>query len=437
MDYTEGLKTSRSKELYKRSCNIIPAGASSHIRTYPTWDPYPIFFERGEGSHFWDVDGNEYIDYPLGLGPLIHGHTPRNVINAVKEQLEKGTMPSLNTELEIKTAEKIGKIVPNAEMVVFTNTGLEATLHAIRYARGYTGKDKIVKFEGGYHGAHDGVLVSIGNFAGNPTAPYRVLESWGVLEDTARNTLILPWNDLEVLEKTIERRNHEIAAVISEPILMNIGTVLPEKGYLEGMRKITEENGVVMILDEVISGFRLALGGAQEYYGIKPDLAIYAKALGAGYPIAAITGKKMIMDLVRPGMIRQSGTYAANPLCLSAAYASITELEKGGIKHIMRMGNMLMEGIREILDKKNVEAIVQGLDGAGLQIYFTELDRIRNLRETKTCDVKKWSKFQKGLLKRGIYFHPAAFEHQFISTAHTEEDIKTTLSAISQAIELM
>jgi glutamate-1-semialdehyde 2,1-aminomutase len=280
-------------------------------------------------------------------------------------------------------------------------------------------------------------MVSIGNFAGSEKAPYRVLESWGMLEDTAKNTIILPWNDLEVLEKTIKRRGNEIAAVITEPILMNIGSVPPNEGYLEGIQKITEENDIVMILDEVISGFRLALGGAQEYFKIKPDLAVYAKALGAGYPISAVTGKEKIMDLVKPGKIRQSGTYSANPLCLTAAYTSINELENGGIEHITDIGNKLIEGINEIFESSKLNVIIQGKGGAGFQIYFTNLDRVKNLRESKTVDVKKWDKFHKELLRRGIYFHPSPFEHQFISTAHTDEDVENTLSIVSEVIKIL
>lgn len=435
MVYVEGLETGRSKELYERACRVIPAGVSSHIRAYPVFDPYPIFFDRGKGSHFWDVDGNEYIDYVLSYGPLIHGHCPPKILEAVREQMEKGTLCGMPTELSVKTAEKIKEVVPNAEMVRFTNTGLEATMHAIRFARGYTGKDKIIKFEGGYHGAHDCVMVSIHSHAGSEWAPIKVPESWGIPEDTLKNTIVLPWNDLEVLEKTIKRRGNEIAAVISEPILMNIGTVPPEEGYLKGVRKLTEEYDIVMILDEVISGFRLALGGAQEYFGVKADLATFAKALGAGFPIAAITGKKKIMEHVKPGKIAHWGTYGGNPLCLAAAYASITELEAGGIDHLTKIGNMLLEGVKESIEKTNVKAIAQGLGGAGLQVYFTELKKIRNWREAATCNIEKFNRFQKELLKRGVYFHPYQFEHQFVSTAHTEEDIEKALSAITEALK--
>jgi glutamate-1-semialdehyde 2,1-aminomutase len=265
VDYSPGLKTTLSKELYERSKNIIPGGASSHCRCYPTFDPYPIALQRGKGSRVWDLDGNEYVDYCLALGPLILGHGPPSVIRAVAEQLEKGTMFAALVEKELKLAEKFREMVPNAEMVRFSNTGAEATMHAIRIARAYTGRDKIIKFEGHYHGAHDYVLVNcfgapLGAL-GSEAAPHKVPSSWGIPSDTLKTVIPLPWNDLDVLEKTLKRYDGEIAAVISEPVMMNIGSVPPEEGYLQGMRELTEEHNVVFILDEIITGFRLAPGG--------------------------------------------------------------------------------------------------------------------------------------------------------------------------------
>lgn len=436
MEY-DGLETIRSKQLFEKASKIIPGGVSSTIRGYPTFDPYPIFFEKGEGPNFWDVDGNQYIDHVLAYGPLIHGHCPPEIINAAKEQMEKGTLCGMPVELGVRTAQKIKEVVPNAEMVRFTTTGTESTMHAIRYARGYTGKDKVIKFEGGYHGAHDYVLISIHTHDGVEWAPRGCAESWGIPNETLRNTIILPWNKLDILEKTIRRRAHEIAAVITEPILMNIGTVLPEEGYLKGIREITEENDVVFIMDEVISGFRLALGGAQEYFGVTPDLATFAKALGAGFPIAAVTGKKEIMDFVGEGKIAHYGTYGGNPLCLAAAYASINKLQRGGIQHLTKMGNMLLRGINEAIEKTKAKAIVQGLGGAGLQVYFTELKQIKNWRQAANCNTQRYKRFQRELLKRGVYFHPAQYEHQFVCTAHTEEQIRKTVSALTEALKVL
>ncbi len=432
----EGMKTERSKELYERACRVIPVGASSSARAYPIFDPYPISFDHGKGSRFWDADGNEYIDFVLAYGPLIHGHCPRKILDAVKGQMEKGTMCGQPTELGVRAAEKIKQVVPNADFVRFSNSGTEATMHAIRIARGYTGKDKIVKFEGGYHGVHDYALVSIHQVAGSELAPVRVPESLGIPEETLENTIVIPWNDLGLLEKTIERRANEIAAVITEPISMNYGVVPPEEGYLKGVRELTEAHDIVMIMDEVITGFRLALGGGQEYYHVKADLATFAKAIGAGFPIGAITGKKEIMEMIRPGAITHMGTYNENPLCVAAAYASIAELEAGGIQHIAKLGKKFLEGIQEAIEKTRIQAIVQGI-GPMLQVYFTKLKKIRNVREAlpPKCDSEKSKRFQKELLKRGIYFHPDLFERHFVSTAHTEEDVEKAISAATEAFK--
>jgi len=432
----EGMKTERSKELYERACRVIPVGASSSARAYPIFDPYPISFDHGKGSRFWDADGNEYIDFVLAYGPLIHGHCPRKILDAVKGQMEKGTMCGQPTELGVRAAEKIKQVVPNADFVRFSNSGTEATMHAIRIARGYTGKDKIVKFEGGYHGVHDYALVSIHQVAGSELAPVRVPESLGIPEETLENTIVIPWNDLGLLEKTIKRRANEIAAVITEPISMNYGVVPPEEGYLEGVRELTEAHDIVMIMDEVVTGFRLALGGGQEYYHVKADLATFAKAIGAGFPIGAITGKKEIMEMIRPGAITHMGTYNENPLCVAAAYASIAELEAGGIQHIAKLGKKFLEGIQEAIEKTRIQAIVQGI-GPMLQVYFTKLKKIRNVREAlpPKCDSEKSKRFQKELLKRGIYFHPDLFERHFVSTAHTEEDVEKAISAATEAFK--
>lgn len=438
MNSWEGLKTEKSKELYERACRVIPVGASSSARAYPMFDPYPISFDHGKGSRFWDVDGNEYIDFVLAYGPLVHGHCPPKILDAVKRQMEKGTMCGQPTELGIKTAEKIKQVVPNADFVRFSNTGTEATMHAIRIARGYTGKDKIVKFEGGYHGVHDYALVSIHQVAGSELAPVKVPESLGIPEDTLRNTIVIPWNDLDIVEKTIKKRANEIAAVITEPISMNYGVVLPEEGYLEGIRELTEAHDIVMIMDEVVTGFRLALGGAQEYFGIKADLATFAKAIGAGFPIGAITGKKEIMEMIRPGAITHMGTYNENPLCVAAAYASITELEAGGIQHLARLGKKFLEGVQGAIEETGIEAVVQGV-GPMLQIYFTKLKKIKNVRDVlpPKCDSEKFKRFQRELLKRGIYFHPDLFERQFVSTAHTEEDVEKAISAVTEAFKAL
>jgi glutamate-1-semialdehyde 2,1-aminomutase len=439
VEYAPGLNTRKTWELYERARKLMPGGASSHGQCYPIFDPYPLAFERGKGSHVWDIDGNEYVDFIFAMGPLIHGHCHPSIMNAAAEQLAKGTMFALLHEREVDLAEKVHQMVPNADMVRFSSSGAEATSNAIRIARGYTGKNKIIKFEGAYHGSHDYVLTAgLGAPALGPViSPSKVPASWGIPEEVLDTVIVLPWNDLDVVEKTLKRRGHEIAAIITEPILMNIGCVPPKDGYLKGLEQLCEQYDVVFIMDEVISGFRLARGGAQEYYGVHADLATFAKALGAGFPISAITGKRKIMEQVVPGKIMHSGTYNANALCVAAAYASLTELDRDGgraFKHLTHVGNLLAEGLQRAVDKAHSEAIVQGMGGAGCQLYFTKLEKIANYRDFFSCDSAKYLKFSKGLLKRGVYFHSQQYEHLFVSTVTSEEDVDFAVKAAEDTL---
>ena len=440
-EYVSGLKTQRSRGVFDRSFKIIPGGASSNPRCYPIWDPYPLVMERGKGSRIWDLDGNEYIDYKLALGPLILGHCPERVVEAVRRQLQNGTMFGTLTEREVEVAEKIQRVVPCAEMVKFATTGAEATLYAIRLARAYTGRDKVLKFEGHYHGSQDYMLANTSSAPvaalGSPNSSYVIPGSWGIPQETLRTVISIPWNDSTVLEKTIRDHAHDLAAVITEPVMMNVGTIPPEDGYLQRIRELTEENQIVMILDEIISGFRLAPGGAQELYGIKPDLATYAKALAAGFPISAVAGRRDIMENAQPGRASFSGTYHANPICIAAADATLDELMANGYAaydHLRKVGQMLQDGLEKAVRETASEAIVQGVGAGGLQIYFTKLKRIRNYREFPTCDFRKYLAFHKELIKRGVYTHPGQNEHWFVSTAHSEDDIFRTLGSVREAL---
>lgn len=440
VDYAADLNTRKSWSLYERARKVIPGGASSHGQCYPVFDPYPLTFERGKGSKIWDADGNEYLDFILAMGPCILGHCHPRLMEAVRAQLEKGTMFAVLNETEVKLAEKVCGLVPNADMVRFSNSGTEATMSAMRIARGYTGKEKVIKFEGAYHGAHDYVLLGgLGTPPlGSPLAPLKIPSTWGIPQDTLNTMILLPWNDLSIVEKTLKRRAHEIAAMITEPVLMNIGTVLPEPGYLKGLQELCEEYDVIFILDEVISGFRLAPGGAQEYFDVRADLATFAKALGAGFPIAAVTGKRKIMENVVPGKINHAGTYNANPLCVAAAYATLTELTKDGnaaYKHLHKVGTMLQEGLQQALEKTNTAGIVQGIGAGGCQLYFTKLKKIASYRDfVGNCDSVKYRRFHKELLKRGIYFHPQQYEHLFVCTEHSTDDVQTCINAVDDAL---
>ena len=441
-EYVKGLSTRKSWESFVRASKLIPGGGSSNAQCAPTYNPYPLTLRKGAGSKVWDVDENMYVDYLLGFGPLILGHCPPSVVRAVTNQLENGIQYAMLDELEVKLAEKIHEMVPNAEMVRFSMTGAEATMSAIRIARGFTGKDKIIKFEGHYHGAHDYVLL---NIVGSPLAalgseisPYKVRASPGIPDDTTKNTIVIPWNNAEILEKTIKRYGGELAAVIMEPVMMDIGIAPPEEGYLQTVRELTEKQGALLIFDEVITGFRLAAGGAQEYFGVKPDLACFAKALGGGFPIAAITGRREILEQVGPGKIMHAGTFNGNPVSCAAAYATLTELSANNhesYRYMNKIGKELQDGLEQAVSSTGTQAIVQGMAQLGVQILFTPLKHVRNYREFLTCDMAKYNRYHKEMLRRGVLFHPLQYQHLFISTAHTEEDIDMTLKAAEESLK--
>jgi glutamate-1-semialdehyde 2,1-aminomutase len=390
----------------------------------------------------WDVDGNVYVDYLLGFGPLILGHCHPSVVQAVRAQIEDGLQYAMLDELQVKLAEKIHEMVPNAEMVRFSMTGAEATMSAIRIARGYTDRDKIIKFEGHYHGAHDYVLLNIVGAPqaalGSEVAPYKVPASPGIPDDTIRNTVVIPWNDVDIFEKTIKRHANELAAVIMQPVMMDIGISPPQDDYLETVREITQRYDVTLIFDEVITGFRLAPGGAQQHFGVTPDLACFAKALGGGFPIAAITGKREILEKVGPGKIMHAGTFNGNPVSCAAAYATLTELtanKNESYRNMNKIGQTLQEGLERLVSSTRTEAIVQGMAQLGVQILFTPLKKIRNYREFLTCDGSKFNRYHKEMLKRGVLFHPLQYQHLFVSTAHSEDDINLTLTAAEESLK--
>jgi glutamate-1-semialdehyde 2,1-aminomutase len=440
VEYIEGLNTKRSAEYFKQARKILPGGAGSNARCYPAYDPYPIVIDHGSKSHIWDVDGNEYIDLLCSYGALIHGHCNPKIMEAVREQLGKGTMFGTATELELEVAKRIHSFVPTAEMMRFGSSGAEAVMAAIRIARGYTGKDKIIKFEGGFHGAFDYVLLSGLGYPtmGSRISPHPVPTSWGIPDEIPKTMIVLPWNDLEILEKTVKRRASEIAGILTEPMQMNYGAVLPEEGYLKGIQELCNENDIAFILDEVITGFRLAPGGAQEYYDIEVDISTYSKALGGGYPISAVAGKREIFDYVAPGKIYQAGTYNANPLCLAAANATLKELaadDYAAFKHLTKAGNALIEGLREAVDKSGAQAIVQGIGGAGCQLYMTKEKKIKEYRDSFSCDPGKYREFHRHLLAKGVFLHPSQTEHIFVSSVHTDDDIGKVQKAAEFALK--
>lgn len=419
----------RSAELYKRAKRLMPAGVSSPVRAYK---PFPRFIRSGKGSKIWDVDGNEYIDCCMGFGPLILGHAPPAVVKAVKTAICKGSVFGAPTEQEILLAEKIRKHYPAGEMLRFVNTGTEATMHAIRLARGYAGKKKIVKIEGAYHGAHDSMLVKAGSGALTHSMP----DSLGVLGDLAKHTVLIPFNDAQALRVAIREAKGDVAAMILEPVLGNVGPIIPKEGYLKEVREITQDADVLLILDEVITGFRLGLGGAQEMFGVKPDLFTMGKIVGGGYPVGVFAGRRDIMSNLSPlGGVYQAGTFSGNPVSVTAGLETIRILERKGYGALNRRAEKLRNGLEDILSRASLEYGVSGI-GSMFQVFFTNAS-ILNWDDARTSDTARFMKVFRRLLEKGIYMPPSQFETNFLSMAHTDADIASILAAYEVALRGM
>jgi glutamate-1-semialdehyde 2,1-aminomutase len=417
----------KSEELFEKAKTLMPGGVNSPVRAF---QPYPFFTERAKGSRLFDVDGKDYIDYCLAYGPLILGHANPEIIDAVAAQLENGTLFGTPTEKEVELAELICSLVPSAEMVRLVSTGGEATMSAIRAARGYTGKKKIIKFEGCYHGAHDYVLVK----AGSGATTFGMPTSLGIPEEAARNTIVVPFNDAEKFEKAVKENKDDLAAVIVEPVIGNIGLVLPKEGFLETLRELTEDYGVVLIFDEVITGFRMALGGAQEYYSVTPDLTTLGKVLGGGFPLAAFTGKQEIMKMIAPtGKVYQAGTYSGNPISVIAALTTLKFLRDSGKGFYAKMENKckkIVEPLEKVISDSNLKMQVNHV-ASMFQLFFTER-AVFDYESVQTAENSKYLKFHKNLLTQGVFLPPSQFETCFLSAAHSADDLdKTTACFIS------
>lgn len=434
----------RSEELFQRARKVMGGGVNSIARgLHAGWKPFPLFIERGEGAYLYDVDGNRYIDYCLALGPDLLGHANPRIVAFVSKEIKKGTIYCAPYELEIKVAEKLVHYVPSFDKVNFANAGTDAVQMALRLARAYTGKDKVIKFEGQYHGWLDNIGVSQHpplELADDYSYPKLVPNSkLGMSPAAYENIIVLPWNDIEVLGKTIAEQKNEIAAVLTEPITCNTGVILPKKGYLETMRELTQENNIALIFDEVITGFRVALGGAQTKLNVTPDLTTMAKAIGGGFAISAYGGRKEIMELIDEGKVLHAGTLNANRTVVAAAYASLEILEENNgqvYEHLYKLGNMLMDGLREIIKEHNIPTIVQGI-GPVCHVFFTDRDEITNYREALSVDKEAFAIMWRKLLEREIYLHPGPFEDMFISIAHTADDIQFTLERFDEVLREM
>ena len=419
----------KSKKLFSESKKLIPSGVNSPVRYF---EPYPFFTKKANGAYIWDADNKRYIDFCNGYGALLLGHRRSEIIDSVTKQLTRGTLYCTPTESEVELSRLITKNFPSIDKVRLVNTGGEATMTAIRLARGFTKKKKIIKFEGCYHGAHDSVLVK----AGSGSAHNGISISDGGLDEISKNTLVAQYNNIEDVEKII-RKNKDIAGVIVEPILANMGLILPEKDFLYDLRKITKENNIPLIFDEVVTGFRIAPGGAQEHFGIKPDITTMAKALSNGFAIAAVGGKKEIMDLLSPGgKVYQASTFAGNPVSVSAAISSIKTINK--IKNklyskLERFNTLFTRSLDDIATDMRIPHQIN-FTASMFQIFFTDKPVVDS-QTSKNADAKKFQKLFKSLLKQGIFIAPSQFEVVFLSNAHTENDLNKTLNAYNAALK--
>jgi len=441
-DRTFAGRTPRSRDLFKQAEVVLPGGVNSTARTrHVGWEPYPLFAAGGEGPYLFDVDGNTYLDYLLGLGPLMLGHRPAAVIEAVIETVRKlGTVHALPYELEQQVARKFLDAVPTAEAVRFTNTGSEAVGSAVRLARAATGRRKLLRFEGHYHGWQDTVYWSNKprpELGGPPDAPRAVAAGPGVPRELADTLIICPWNDPDAVERAFAREGDDIAALLTEPVMCNTGCILPAPGYLQFLREITRRHGALLIFDEVITGFRLALGGAQGYYGVQPDLSTFAKALGGGFPVAALAGTWPVMELIADGRYSHSGTYNANVIAMAAVNATLDLLRvPGTYDRLHAVGERLMAGLRERFAAAGIPVQVQGV-GPVFQVWFAD----RPIGSWRDADAfartGSFRVFWEEMVLRDVLFHPNQFENLFISTAHTEKHVEATLAALDGALPIV
>ena len=427
------MKWKKSHKLYKKAQGVIPGGVNSPVRAFRAVGGNPLFIEKAKGSKIYDADGNAYIDYVLSWGPFILGHAHPGVVKALKKAIDRGTSYGAPTALEIKLAELVLKAYPSMDKVRMVNSGTEATMSAIRLARGFTGRDKIIKFEGCYHGHADGLLVK----AGSGATTFGVPDSPGVPASYARNTITLPFNDIPAIEKVIRSGWKSIACVILEPVVGNIGCVLPKEGFLNELRKITTKHGVVLIFDEVMTGFRVAFGGAQAYYGINPDMTCLGKVIGGGLPVGAYGGKEAIMSMVSPeGPVYQAGTLSGNPLAMTAGIETLSILSKKSVyKNLEQIGSQLEHGLIDAAKSAGVETKFYRA-GTMFCTYFTASD-VYDYTTAKTADTERFAKFFSRMLNRGVYLAPSQFESGFFSLAHSERDIEKTVSAAYDSLRAL
>jgi glutamate-1-semialdehyde 2,1-aminomutase len=415
----------KSTALYTRAQELIPGGVNSPVRACQSVGADPLFISRADGCRLFDADGNPYIDYIGSWGPMILGHRHPSVIHAISSALEQGTSYGAPTELEIELASMIVGAVPSIDMVRMVNSGTEATMSAIRLARGYTGRDKIIKFDGCYHGHADALLVE----AGSGVATLQIPGSPGVPASFVEHTLSLPYNDIDTVRRVMAEQGDQIACVIVEPVAGNMGLVTPEDQFLETLRETTEKCGSVLIFDEVMTGFRVAYGGAQVRFGITPDLSCFGKIIGGGLPVGAYGGRREIMEYIAPkGPVYQAGTLSGNPLAMAAGIATLKQLNAPGFyERLDAQAKRLLNGLKSLAEKARIPVSCNRA-GAMLGMFFTD-QPVKCFADAKTSDLQRFSLYYKGMLENGIYLAPSQFEAFFLSAAHDDEAIKQTLSA--------
>lgn len=423
---------SKSKRLFSRAKKVIPSGINSPVRYY---SPYPFFVRNANGSIIWDVDGKHYIDFCSGYGALLLGHRRKEILTGVKRQLKKGTLYCAPTELEVELSELISRNYPSMNKTRLVNTGSEATMTAIRLARGFTKKKKIIKFEGCYHGAHDSVLVKAGSGAAN----IGISVSDGGLEEVSKNTLVVQYNNSDELVSVLEKNNDDVAAVIIEPILANMGLIPPKKNYLRDIRKISLEHDVLLIFDEVVTGSRVSSGGAQKYFKIKPDITTLGKALGNGFPIAAVGGRSDVMDMLSPeGKVYQASTYAGNPISVIAGIESLKTMNRISSKLYPKLEKKCKKLVSTINDLATDMRIPHQINfiSSMFQIFFADA-AVLDYGSAKLSNINKFKKLFQVLLKNGIFVAPSQFETVFLSYAHSDADLKKTVIAYEKALKMV
>ena len=421
-----------SHQWFQRAKKVLPGGVNSPVRAFGSVGREPLFIDKAEGPWLWDVEGNRYLDFVGSWGPMIFGHVYEPVLAAVGEAAKKGLSYGAPTAAEVEMAELMCNLVPSLQMVRMVSSGTEAVMSALRVARGYTGREFIVKFQGCYHGHADGMLVQ----AGSGAATFGVPDSAGVPAAIAQQTLTVPYNDLKAVQELFVKRGQEIAAVIVEPVAANMGVVLPQAGFLQGLREITTEYGALLILDEVITGFRLGLDGAQGYFGVQPDLSTFGKIIGGGLPVGAFGGRREVMSEVAPlGKVYQAGTLSGNPVAMAAGLCSLRSLqEQPSIYQQMESrGKRLAQGLRAIFKEAEIPVTVNQV-GSLCCLYFTE-GPVNNYADAKRSDTERYKRYFNAMLEQGIYLSPSQFEALFLSAAHSADQIEWVLKAVQEIVE--